>query len=183
MKHPTSEEVEAALAKDYGHDDVIRDLDIVKMELRTVDDRFGVDAAQERVAEYVATLEAELAALKAPASEKVEAAREKLQEAWAMMEYAAIVVCDASHLADANRLYHAALDTLIAATKPPQEVVEALYWAYLTGGGDTYIEEHGRLCYCPLHGRKGQHSTVCDEMNARLTALLPIIRGGGTSDD
>jgi hypothetical protein len=49
---------------------------------------------------------------------------------------------------------------------------EALRWVYLLGGGDTYMEMHGRLCFCPLHGKDGQHASACDEVNTRVLAAL-----------
>jgi hypothetical protein len=48
---------------------------------------------------------------------------------------------------------------------------DALHWVYLLGGGDTYMEEFGRLCFCPLHAGAGHHSSACDEVNARVLAV------------
>lgn len=85
---------------------------------------------------------------------------------------ATITACDAQLTNDAET------DATLTSSIPP-EVVEALYWAYLTGGGDTFMDMHGRLCFCPLHGREGQHSSACDELNTRLMALHDrYIRGG-----
>lgn len=57
--------------------------------------------------------------------------------------------------------------------KDLREVAEALYFL---GGGNVYIEEYGRMCWCPVHhinpfassaGKKmmanpGCHSTACN---------------------
>lgn len=80
------------------------------------------------------------------------------------------------------RLSAQLLATLTRANPVPQEVVEALHWAYLTGGGEVYMEMHGRLCFCPLHGKPGLHSTACDELSGRLASLhgAGFIRGEAT---
>jgi hypothetical protein len=35
---------------------------------------------------------------------------------------------------------------------------------YLAGGGALYLEDYGRLCFCPARGRGAVHATPCDEL-------------------
>lgn len=54
--------------------------------------------------------------------------------------------------------------------------------AYLHGGGDLFIEEYGRLCFCPHFTRKGvvtrksmmnpgNHATICNDLNAAIARV------------
>lgn len=33
---------------------------------------------------------------------------------------------------------------------------------FFMGGGNTFLEEHGRLCWCAKYGKPGAHSTACE---------------------
>lgn len=49
---------------------------------------------------------------------------------------------------------------------------ELLLNAKMAGGGDLYIEEYGRLCFCPCPVKHLQdarfHSTACNDLNASI---------------
>lgn len=48
---------------------------------------------------------------------------------------------------------------------------------YNLGGGSVYLEEYGRLCFCPAHGKGSAHATDCDQMWDAYQAGLSAMQG------
>lgn len=56
-------------------------------------------------------------------------------------------------------------------------LVALLRAAYNLGGGSVYLEEYGRLCFCPAHGKGSQHATGCDQMWAAYQEGVQSMNG------
>lgn len=85
--------------------------------------------------------------------------------------------------AEATTEYHRMGDIAAQQGGRLREADAALRWVYLLGGGDTYMDMHGRLCYCPRQGKPGFHSTACDEVNKRVLAYRALQATDDTQGD